>query len=80
MGDFSTLIGAQKVSLLSNSPNGDCGEVGLTHRIVAPACVGSSPINRPTHWAIAKRLRQWTLTPSFGSSNLPSPAKLNVTR
>ncbi len=27
----------------------------LTHRIVAPAFVGSIPINRPFYWDIAKR-------------------------
>ncbi len=39
---------------------------GLTHRIVAPTFVGSSPISRPNHylfWAMAKWLRHRTLTP-----------------
>ncbi len=36
----------------------------LTHRIVAPAFVGSSPISRPIFWAIAKWLRHRTLTPT----------------
>ena len=59
MGVFSTLIGAKKnmavVAKLVNAP--DCGS-GIR---------GFEPHQSPHYffyWAIAKRLRQWTLTPS----------------